>query len=138
MEVVEWIDKNNVKEKQDSRYYRNALKIKLWMEQKQTSTPPKTTGDREEYLLAIKLSEIRRELIKPYNELKREEEKEKYMSNHPELEDVIKIIELIDENNIRAKEDSVYYKNALEIKKWVEENQRYPKYNRSVNMRNHY
>lgn len=132
MRIVEEIDKNNVKDKKDSRYYRDALKIKLWMEQKQTSNPPKTTGDREEYLLAIKLSEIRRKLIKPYNALESIEQKEQYKKEHPELEDVMQIVENIDRevakndnksnNKLRINLNSPYYAYILEIKAWMENN----------------
>ena len=71
IEIVDEIDKNNIKTKKDSRYYRNALQIKEWMTKRKTEIPPKVTGKREEYLLAIKLSAIRTELVNPYKELEK-------------------------------------------------------------------
>ena len=127
MEIIEWIDKNNVRAKEDSQYYWNILEIKKWMEENNTTRPPRCqtssqTIPEKEGILGTQLSNIRRFLIRPYTELENEEEKEDYKEEHPELKYVMKIVEWIDQNNIKAKEDSKDYRNILEIKKWMEEN----------------
>ena len=64
--------------------------------------------DEEEQRLGSALKNIRSHLTKPYIELETEEEKEEYRKEHPELDDVMEIIEWIDENNVKVKEDSQY------------------------------
>ena len=58
----------------------------------------------EEKKLGQFLANIRQGLIKPYNKLETEAEKEEYRKEHPELDDVMEIIEWIDENNVKVKE----------------------------------
>ena len=78
-------------------YYINALDIKKWMEENNRTKPPSThTDNKEEAKLGRSWWSIKTKLIKPYKELKTEEEREEYKSQHPELEDVITIIEEID------------------------------------------
>ena len=97
-------------------YLINARKIKAWMEERETTKPPsRSAKEPGEKRLGTALKSIRQELIKPYIELKTEEEKEKYRTNHPELEEVLEIIKWIDENNL-----SPYLVNARDIKKWME------------------
>ena len=130
MEILESIEQYNVKSLVESRYYRYAMEIKEWMLKKEASKSSKQKSeDIKENKLARKLADIRHSLIKPYNELKSEEEKEKYKFDHPELEEVLKIIKWIDENNVKedkiynvGKEDRIYYKNILEIKEWMRRN----------------
>ena len=124
MKIIEWIDKNNVKVKEDSQYYWHVLAIKEWMEKNNTTKPPRAqnqdkTIPEEEGILGSQLSAIRQQLIKPYSKLKTEEEKEEYKKQHPELDEVMEIIEWIDNNNIKVKEDSAFYWNALKIKEWM-------------------
>ena len=129
MKIVDEIDRNNIKLKEDSSFYRNALKIKKWMEDNQTTKPPSRTQkdsriiSEEEDKLAQALANIRYYLIKPYSELNSEEDKENFKIDYPELEDVRDIIEEIDRNNVKLKEESSFYINALKIKKWMEDNQ---------------
>ena len=90
MKIIEWIDKNNVKVKEDSQYYWHVLAIKEWMEKNNTTKPPRAqnqdkTIPKEEGILGSQLSAIRQQLIKPYSKLKTEEEKEEYKKQHPEL-----------------------------------------------------
>ena len=97
-------------------YLINARKIKAWMEERETTKPPsRSAKELGKKKLGTALKSIRQELIKPYIELKTEEEKEKYRTNHPELEEVLEIIKWIDENNL-----SPYLVNARDIKKWME------------------
>ena len=97
-------------------YLINARKIKAWMEERETTKPPsRSAKEPGEKRLGTALKSIKQELIKPYIELKTEEEKEKYRTNHPELEEVLEIIKWIDENNL-----SPYLVNARDIKKWME------------------
>ena len=117
MAIIEEIDRNDI-----SIYLKNALNIKDWMENNNTTIPPRQQNEKEtipkkEAKLGQELSEIRRRLIKPYTALTKEEEKEEYKRKHPELEEVMVIIEEIDRNNI-----PIYLKNVLEIKQWMENN----------------
>lgn len=60
-------------------YLINARKIKAWMEERETTKPPsRSAKELGEKKLGTALKSIRQELIKPYIELKTEEEKEKY------------------------------------------------------------
>ena len=112
MKIVNWIDENNL-----STYLKNAREIKKWMKERNTTKPPACPGkDAEEKRLGNALSSIRSRLIKPYKELTTEEQREKYKEEHPELEEVMEIINWIDENNL-----PIYLKNAREIKKWMED-----------------
>ena len=89
------------------------------MEELGTTKPPsRESKDIEEKRLGIALGSIRRLFIKPYLELTTEEDKEKYREKHPELEEVLQIVKLIDENKDKI---SQYLVNAREIKKWMEE-----------------
>ena len=101
-------------------YLQNAYAIKQWMEKNGTTRPPRMGGKdlpEEERRLGIALNSIRFQLIKPYEKLKTEEEREEYRKKHPELEEVKRIIEEIDRNNV-----PVSLRNARKIKEWMEEN----------------
>lgn len=95
----------------------NALNIKTWMEQRKTIKPPSSISkDFEEKRLGIALSNIRQTLIKPYLQLKTEQEKKIFEEEHPEFKKIFEIINCIDENNI-----SLHLINARQIKFWMEE-----------------
>lgn len=95
----------------------NALNIKTWMEQRKTIKPPSSiSNDFEEKRLGIALSNIRQTLIKPYLQLKTEQEKKIFEEEHPEFKKIFEIINWIDENNI-----SLHLINARQIKFWMEE-----------------
>ena len=103
-----------------STYLEKAYAIKQWMEKNETTRPPRMDGKdlpEEERRLGIALSRIRKELIKPYEKLKTEEEREGYRKKHPEIEEVKRIVEEIDRNNIPVK-----LQQARKIKEWMEEN----------------
>ena len=60
--IIDWIDENNI-----SPYLINAREIKQWMQEKETTKPPRTlNGDDRERRLGTALSGIRLRLIKPY------------------------------------------------------------------------
>lgn len=97
IEIVNWIDTNNVPVK-----LQQAREIKRWMEERNTKKPPRIKGtevSQEEKRLGKALDAIRQYLIKPYESLKTEEEKEEFRKKHPELEEVIAIVQEIDMNN---------------------------------------
>lgn len=95
----------------------NALNIKTWMEQRKTIKPPSSISkDLEEKRLGIALSNIRQTLIKPYLQLKTEQEKKIFEEEHPEFKKIFEIINWIDENNI-----SLHLINARQIKFWMKE-----------------
>ena len=77
--------------------------------------PSSTSTDKAEKRLGNALSSIRQYLIKPYIALKTEEEQKIFSKQHPEIDEVLAIVNEIDENNI-----SPYLANAREIKEWIE------------------
>ena len=113
MQIVNWIDENNI-----SKYLRNAREIKKWMNEKNTTKPPsQSSEDKDERKLGKALSTIRFYLIKPYENLQTEKEKEEYRKKHPELDEVMEIVRNIDERNLPIK-----LQQARRIKEWMEEN----------------
>ena len=97
IEIVNWIDTNNVPVK-----LQQAREIKRWMEERNTKKPPRIKGtevSQEEKRLGKALDAIRQYLIKPYESLRTEKEKEEFRKKYPELEEVIAVVEEIDMNN---------------------------------------
>ena len=97
IEIVNWIDTNNVSVK-----LQQAREIKRWMEERDTKKPPRIKGtevSKEEKRLGKALDAIRQYLIKPYESLRTEKEKEEFRKKHRDLEEVIAIVEEIDMNN---------------------------------------
>ena len=110
LEIVNEIDRNNI-----SPYLINARAIKAWIEQSGGTKPPSQTSKNEdERRLGIALNSIRR-FKKSYISLQTEEEREKFREEHPEIDEVLEVINEIDENNVHP-----YLKNARIIKEWVE------------------
>ncbi len=110
--IIEEIDKNNI-----SPYLLNARAIKEWIEQSGgTKLPSSSSKDIEEKRLGKSLQRIKSYLIKPYMSLETEEEREEFRETHPEIDEVMEIIEEIDKNNI-----SPYLLNAMAIKEWIEQ-----------------
>ena len=100
---------------------KNAREIKEWIEKLgDTRRPSKKAKDEEEKRLGRRLEEIKRNLTNPYKELKTEEEKEEFREEHPEIDEVLEIINEID---IKCSE---LLKNARVIKEWIEKNQKIP------------
>ena len=111
LKIVNEINKNNI-----HPYIKNARAIKEWIDKSgDTQLPSAKSKDREERNLATSLSSMRHRLIKPYLSLQTEEEKERFRNEHPEIEEVLKIVNEIDENNIHP-----YIKNARAIKEWID------------------
>lgn len=107
---MEWIDSKNI-----PPYLLNAQNIKAYVEQ-HGRKPSAASKDKQEKKLGIALSQIRKNLIKVYNELETEEEKQNFKIKHPETEEVIKIITEIDENSLPP-----LLLNARRIKQWMEQ-----------------
>ena len=102
-------------------YLEKIYEIKEWMERNETTRPPRGVGKdlpEEERKLGKVLGNIRQNLIKPYKELKTEEEREKYRKRRPEIEEIMKIVEEIDKNNIPTT-----LRNIRDIKEWMEGNE---------------
>ena len=123
--IVEEIDRNNIPVK-----LQQARKIKEWMEKNETTKPPRNIGEdktEEEKKLGRALNQIKGILIKPYIELKTEEEREGYINKlenrqqepitREQFMEILDIVEEIDRNNIPA-----HLKNARKIKEWMEKN----------------
>ena len=111
LEIINEIDKNNILPN-----LLNARAIREWIEKSGGTRPPASCSkDTEEKRLGMALSSIRSNLIKPYMILQTEEEREEFRAKHPEIEEVLEIINEIDKNNI-----SPYLLNARAIKEWIE------------------
>lgn len=99
-------------------YLKNIYDIKEWMEERSTTKPPAVKSkDYTEHRLAQALSNIRQQLIKPYTALTTDEEREEYLSIHPEVLEVMSMVKSIDDNNT-----SPILANAREIKQWMIDN----------------
>ena len=115
LEIINEIDENNI-----SPHLVNARAIKEWIEKSGGTKPPaESSTDKTEKKLGKALSAIRQNLIKPYMAFKTEEEREEFRQKHPEIDEVIEIINGIDESNISA-----YLVNARAIKEWIEKFER--------------
>lgn len=102
-----------------SSYLTNARAIKEWMEKSGGTKPPsQKSKDKTEKKLGQLLSNIKYRLIKPYMALKTKEERETFKNQHPEIDEVLDIINEIDKNNL-----SPYLLNAREIKEWIEKSE---------------
>ena len=102
-------------------YLEKIYEIKEWMERNETTRPPRVGGKdlpEEERKLGKVLGTIRQNLIRPYKELKTEEEREKYRKRRPEIEEIMEIVEEIDKNNI-----PINLRNIRDIKEWMERNE---------------
>ena len=111
IEIIEEIDKNNI-----SPYLSNARAIREWIEKSGGTKPPSSKSkNEEEKRLGRALGAIRYKLIKSYKILETEEERENFRKKHPEIDEIIEIIEEIDKNNM-----SPYLSNARAIKEWIE------------------
>ena len=111
LEIINEIDENNI-----PTNLVNARKIKEWIEKSGGTKPPSIhSTDKTEKSLGRLLGSIRHYLIKPYIELKTEEEQEEFRKKHPEIDEVLDIINGIDENNLPP-----YLANARAIKGWIE------------------
>ena len=99
-----------------SFYLTNARAIKEWIEESGGTKPPfRKSTDKTEKKLGRALDNIRYKLIKPYIALKTEEEREEFKKQHPEIDEVLAIVNEIDENN-----PPPYLVNARAIKEWIE------------------
>ena len=102
------------------------------MERNETTRPPRKSGGEnlteEEKGLGSALLTIRQNLIKPYKELKTEEEREEYIGKLEDREqepisreqfmEIIKTLEEIDKNNIPTR-----LRDIRDIKEWMERNE---------------
>lgn len=112
LEIVNWIDENN------KVHLRNLKEIRKWMEENDTAKPPaQDSKEKTEKRLANALDSARKRLIKPFLNLKTEDEREEYRKKHPEIDEVLEIVNWIDENK------KVYLRNAKEALKWMEKNE---------------
>ena len=98
-----------------SPYLSNARAIKEWIEKSGGKKPPNSKSkNEEEKRLGRALGTIR-EYLKTYMRLETEEKREEFRKKHPEIDEIIEIIEEIDKNNIPQN-----LSNARAIKEWIE------------------
>ena len=123
--IINEIDRNNI-----SPNLANIREVKAWMDERKTTKPPTSNSkDDEEKRLGGALQRIRQGLVKPYLQLETDEERLQYEEEHPELQEVLEIVNWIDENNI-----SPYLVNARLIKEWVKKQteQHLPRRSRNI------
>lgn len=94
-------------------YFQNAKEIKRWMQLMVKNRKP-SRNSKNERRLARNLHYIRI-VIKKYNSLS-EKEQEEYRKKHPEIEEVISIVNWIDSNDL-----SKHLINARKVRDWMEE-----------------
>ena len=100
-----------------SKYLENIRKIKEWMEQNKTTKPPTASAkNAEDRKLGQMISNIRQNVIKPFNLLNTDEERAEFLKKHKGAEEIIEIVNWIDTNNVPVK-----LQQAREIKRWMEE-----------------
>ena len=119
LETINEIDNKNV-----SPHLINIRKIKKWMDDRNTTKPPTNYSqkDEEERKLGRALDAIRLKLIKPYSKLQTEEERLKFESEHPELQEVLSVVNWID-----AEKGLYELRNTLnELKEWVDIYSKFP------------
>ena len=120
MQIVSWIDENNV-----PPYLINAKLIRKWVEEQESPKLPRRSRNIEgiEKDLGNKLSYIRQDLIKPYMILQTEQEREEFRSKHPEIDEVLEIISELDMQcgTQKQKELAVLIRQDLEKRKALQE-----------------
>ena len=96
-------------------YLQNAKEIKRWMQLiGKNRKPSRNSKNETERMLARKLHYIKI-VIKNYNNLSPEEQ-EGYKKKHPEIEEVIEIVDWIDKNSV-----SKQLINVRKVREWMKE-----------------
>lgn len=109
------LDKNSGRNVENRRI-RDMKEIQNWMnENNAIRYPSPSSKDIREKELGRKLFNIRRNLIKPYNNLETKKQKEAYRKKHQEFDEVISIIEEIDINIIKR-----CLQTFKDIKSWID------------------
>lgn len=123
-ELIEIIDDIDTMCTKKSVALQNAEDIKAWMiDNKTTKRPSTVSKDTREAFLGEAYSSINKR-IRSYNAITDENEKREYETSHPEIFEIIKIMEWIDEHTV-----SEALVNARAIRDWMEspEHGRFPK-----------
>lgn len=115
-EIIEIMD--SLADKMMPKRLKNAIGIQEWFEKNgKTRLPTITSKDEIESKLGHKLNKIRQRIIKPYNELATEEDRQRYKETHPVEAEIIQII-----NGMEEKIIPTNLKAALEIQEWFKKN----------------
>ena len=113
--VKEIIERVRIIDENKLTYLRHAREIEKWVKvNEKAKFPSIMSKDEKEIKLGNAIRNIREKLIKPYLQLKTEEEKEKYKKEHPEIDEVIRILQEIEENFRDIK-----LKQAKDIRDWM-------------------
>ena len=82
-----------------SPYYRNAKNVQEWMEKNNINRlPSKNSNDEVERNLAQYIPQIKHRLIKEYNSKTTYKEREEFREKHPEIDEVMQIVNEINKN----------------------------------------
>ena len=114
---------------EEKNYLNIAIEIEDWIEKSPEQVlPSKKSKDEEEKRLAKELIFIRKKLIKPYQKLKKDKDIKKFEEKHPDIYEIVKTIQKIDEKsiikNINEPEKELIEENKkIDLEIEVEENQ---------------
>ena len=114
---------------EEKNYLNIAIEIEDWIEKSPEQVlPSKKSKDEEEKRLAKELIFIRKKLIKPYQKLKKDKDIKKFEEKHPDIYEIVKTIQKIDEKsiikNINESEKELIEENKkIDLEIEVEENQ---------------
>lgn len=98
-------------------YLSDVQRIQEWFEKTGSMRLPSTIAkDIEEKDLGRRLVYIKQNVIQKYLSFESSEKIEKYRRKHPEIDEIIKII-----NDLESKCISRFLQNARKIKEWIEE-----------------
>ena len=132
MEIIETIEKidEEIAEKKVPVYLQNARAIAEFY-YREGRLPSRDAKDKEDKKLGRSLSTIRQNIIKPYRELKTNEEKIEFLANYrgyttEQIKEIIETINKIDEE-IAKKNIPAYLENARAIAEFYDRKGRLPR-----------
>ena len=138
-EVMKWLEETEnsdiekessgrYKSNRNTKYYDDMIAIKKWMDENNSLKFPSNSSDRsaEERRLGRALSNIKKDIIDVYKSIESEEEKVQFLNKYSNIEEVIEWYEntCITIDEAKKKKPRVYYETMIQIKKWMEENNR--------------
>lgn len=95
---------------------RNARMIRDWVLKNENKQPSPNSDSPEEKKLGIALNNIKMYRIKPYKELKTEEERAKFLEEYPDTQEILDTL-----YEVLEKREHPYLVNARLVKKWLED-----------------
>lgn len=119
---------------EEKNYLSIAIEIKDWIEKSpEQLLPSKKSKNKEEKRLAKELMFIRKKLIKPYQKLKKYKDIKKFEEKYPDIYDIVKTVQKIDENSIiknitESEKELIEENEKIELEIEVTEDEQTPKF----------